>query len=736
MIADTRSTTSHASLLLAAILLGGAAQACGDEFSRNGPTPGSADDGGAADATTSSPDPVTGVAPRDGGGRDAAISPDAAPPVDAGLPDAACVPETDAVLCARAGNDCGGIVAVDACGASRAIASCGTCRAPDTCSAQKPNVCGCKPEADADFCTRLGKTCGTVTAPDSCGVARTVTSCGACVAPQTCAAQVPNVCGSSVCAPESDAAFCTRYGKTCGKVASTDNCGKSRTVDSCGVCSAPQTCGAVTANVCGCAPETDASYCARLGHTCGALSGNDACGVKHDIASCGTCAAPKTCSTTSTCACVPETDAQFCGRLGHKCGALSGVDSCGVTRTVASCGPACSGQACVTGVCSGVCAPGATQCSGTGQQTCGSDGQWGAAAACPTTCLDGVCQKAVGLQLEESRSCARLSGGAVYCWGNGVTTPAVITELKNVDAFALGQSHTCALKNGVVSCFGQNTNGQLGNGTTTASTVPVAVGGLGPIRALAVAGDHTCALAMTGTVSCWGSGDSGELGDGMGKTERLPAAVSGVGGVTGISLGARSACAILPLGKLACWGEGAAGVLGSGAPWANAPLPAAVPMVTGTVAVAESAFNGCALSSGGSVTCWGTQRYGVLGDSVGGTDVLSGPVVVPGVTSATGIALGEFHGCALIGGGTVRCWGSSNWGQLGTGLADGTAQAATEVPNLQGVATLAAGSAHSCAIVGGGKVVCWGYNVDGQIGNGNVASPSDAGVLVPTDVKW
>jgi Carbohydrate binding module (family 6) len=160
----------------------------------------------------------------------------------------------------------------------------------------------CTAETDPAFCTRLGKNCGSVTAPDNCATSRTVASCGSCTQPQTCggsAAGTANVCG---CAVETDPAFCTRLGKNCGSVTAPDNCGTSRTVASCGTCTPPQICaGAGTANMCeDCTAETDAALCTRLGKNCGSVSGTDNCGASR-TASCGTCTAPLACAASNVC---------------------------------------------------------------------------------------------------------------------------------------------------------------------------------------------------------------------------------------------------------------------------------------------------------------------------------------------------------------------------------------------------------------------------------------------------
>jgi hypothetical protein len=282
---------------------------------------------------------------------------------DAG-PDA-CVGESDAVLCTNAGKNCGGIVTTDRCGVNRAVPSCGTCTLPQSCSAQTPNVCGCTPESDTAFCSRLGKNCGPVTAADNCGQSRSVASCGSCTGSQSCGTHLANVCGDPVCTPETDAAFCARYGATCGPLSQTDNCGTARQVPTCGSCTSPQTCGAVTANQCGCVKESDASFCARSGHTCGSLVGSDNCGNARSVSSCGTCLATNSCSAQGICVCGTYaacttgqtccstgcfnvgSDPNNCSACGKSCGTGDGWEcyaggcGCGVRADGHICGNSC-----------------------------------------------------------------------------------------------------------------------------------------------------------------------------------------------------------------------------------------------------------------------------------------------------------------------------------------------------------------------------------------------------------
>jgi len=167
------------------------------------------------------------------------------------------------------------------------------------------------------------------------------------------------------CVPETDAAFCARLAKGCGTVTAPDNCGSSRTVASCGTCTMPETCGAGMPNQCGCASESDASFCARLGHMCGALAGADNCGKARTVANCGTCLPTNSCSAAGICVCgnfagcaAGQTccsngcfnvgsDPNNCAGCGMSCGpgdaweCYAGQCGCGIRGNGNTCGAAC-----------------------------------------------------------------------------------------------------------------------------------------------------------------------------------------------------------------------------------------------------------------------------------------------------------------------------------------------------------------------------------------------------------
>lgn len=325
-----------------------------------------------------------------------------------------------------------------------------------------------------------------------------------------------------------------------------------------------------------------------------------------------------------------------------------------------------------------------------------------------------------------------------------------------------GAAHTCALLNGgAVYCWGRSDLGQTGHGNTTVfgDTEPASAGGAlafgGQVVVDVEAGDlHTCALLASGNVRCWGFGGNGRLGygntanlgDGPGET---PASLPDVdlGGVAvQIAAGGSHTCALLADGAVRCWGLNADGQLGYGnvVNVGDDETPASVDPVDLGRAAVEIAAGGshtCALLQGGSVRCWGSPAFGQLGN--GSTTIKIGdnetpaavdPVDVGG--TVTRIAAGTSHTCAVLDGGAVRCWGRGLSGQLGYGSASNvlTPSAAGDVPVGGAVTDLALGDGHTCARLAGGAVRCWGRGDHGQLGNADTANLGDDEVLMLSDI--
>ena len=303
-----------------------------------------------------------------------------------------------------------------------------------------------------------------------------------------------------------------------------------------------------------------------------------------------------------------------------------------------------------------------------------------------------------------------------------------------VTAVAGGTFHTCALMSGgAVKCWGVNTTGQLGNGTTSfGSSVPVDVVGLSSGVVAIATGSISCALTSAGAVKCWGGG---LLGTGTTTQSSVPVDVVGLSsGVVAIAAGGSDVCALTSGGAVKCWGNNVSGQLGNGTTL-NSPVPVDVlGLSSGVTAIAVGGIHSCALMSGGAVKCWGYNVFGQLGN---GTTTLSSsvPVDVVGLSSGvTAIAAGNggFHTCALISGGAVKCWGQNGTGQLGNGTTTDSSVPVDVFGLASGVTAIATGTAHSCALTSAGTVKCWGWDGLGQLGTGTSLNYS----TIPVDVVF
>jgi alpha-tubulin suppressor-like RCC1 family protein len=299
-----------------------------------------------------------------------------------------------------------------------------------------------------------------------------------------------------------------------------------------------------------------------------------------------------------------------------------------------------------------------------------------------------------------------------------------------------GAYHTCAsLSNGSIQCWGDNSHGELGNGTTASSLVPVTVSGITSASAVTASGTaHTCALLHGGSVQCWGLNSSGQLGNGTAVDSSVPVIVSGISNAISAVSTTRSSCALLADRTVRCWGYNCCGQLGDGSQTDSA-VPVAVAGITDAVYLATSsgANHNCAVMGDGTAMCWGVNSVGQLGDGTNTNSLV--PVTVTGITDAVAVSVSEANSCALLSNGTVQCWGDNWWGQLGNG-ATASSTVPVTVVNIENATAVAAGTNDACALLSSGVVQCWGGNNFGQLGDAtNTNSLVPVTVLGITDAK-
>jgi alpha-tubulin suppressor-like RCC1 family protein len=430
---------------------------------------------------------------------------------------------------------------------------------------------------------------------------------------------------------------------------------------------------------------------------------------------------------------------------------------------------------------------------GLGDQDFRGDGPDEMGGSLPSVNLgSGVTARAIAAGF--NHTCALLSTGVVKCWGRNDEGQLGLGDTNNrgdgsgemgatllavdlgVGVTATGISggfqHTCAsLSTGAVKCWGNNFYGQLGLGNSNklgdeanemgANLLAVDLGSGVTAVSVNVGRYHSCALLSSGAVKCWGINTGGQLG--LGDTgnrgdqanemgTNLPGVDLGLG-FSAVALASNhdQSCVVMSSGEMKCWGQNTSGQLGlgdkgnrgdgSGEMGANLPV---VDLATSARVTAISAGwqHTCVLLSSGAVKCWGDNQFGQLGlgdRSSRGDDPSGTPSTLPAVdlgagATATAIAAGTYHTCALLASGAVKCWGLNEEGQLGLGDRNNRGDDAGEMgDNLSAVnlgsgvtvIAIAAGGYHTCALLSSGAVKCWGRNNEGQLGLGNMSNRGD-----------
>jgi alpha-tubulin suppressor-like RCC1 family protein len=365
-------------------------------------------------------------------------------------------------------------------------------------------------------------------------------------------------------------------------------------------------------------------------------------------------------------------------------------------------------------------------------------------------------QVAVGGQ----HTCALASNGGAYCWGYAVwgqigngTTPIklpnptrVSGNLKFVQITA-GLTHTCGVTvDNKAYCWGENIGGQLGDGTTDNRSAPKLVAGGRRYSQIRAGGYHTCAITTAGKAFCWGNGSNGQLGAGAPFQSFVPVAVKGGLTFRRIIAGGLHTCAITTADKAYCWGRGIEGQLGQGTA-KSSNKPVAVSGGLSFQSVVPGSDHTCGATTSQQGYCWGGWGTEIYNGQLGNGDANIGrlvPTALSGGRKWRQIIAGHLHTCGVTQTDVPFCWGWNFDGQNGDGHNASTSVPTRVAGNLTfiGVSTGSQEASlfssndaeHSCGITGDGRIFCWGSNIYGQLGNG-LSLPDQFESLTPVQAQ-
>ncbi|GBD33168.1 hypothetical protein HRbin33_02148 [bacterium HR33] len=351
-------------------------------------------------------------------------------------------------------------------------------------------------------------------------------------------------------------------------------------------------------------------------------------------------------------------------------------------------------------------------------------------------------------------TCAAGTGGAAACWGLNSTgqlgdnstsdraSPGGVSGLTTgIVEVGAGVGYSCALDEaGSAYCWGSNTFGQLGDGTTTGTLAPVKVASPVAFTSISTGYFHSCGVGQDGKIYCWGANGRGELGNGTTTNSSTPVAVASAETFKQVSAGWQLTCAVSTSGVAYCWGDNNAGGVGNGTT-STAPVtsPTPVQMPSGTSFASVSAGDGfaCGVTTAGTGYCWGFNGNGQLGNN--STTSSAAPVEVSGKITWKSISTGRAHACGITSDDVLMCWGDNFTGQLGDGTF-GDRSVPTRVLAATAFNRVAAGYVHTCGAFGS-TIYCWGSDERGELGRGTattirkaplqvIAGPASTPVLV------
>lgn len=365
------------------------------------------------------------------------------------------------------------------------------------------------------------------------------------------------------------------------------------------------------------------------------------------------------------------------------------------------------------------------------------------------------------LDTSQAAACAVRESGEAYCWGdnstgklgNGTTTNASVPTLISggftnwvyVDS---GVNHSCGLRaNGTAYCWGENTDGEVGDGTTTQRLVPTEVTGSHSDWSFATAGWNSSCGLRGGRIFCWGINTNGQLGDGTNTTSSTPVEIAGGFSDWSRVWANRNYVCGIRSGRGYCWGQNSSGQLGIGSTTSmNVPTEIAGAHTNWSIITGDDRST-CGIRSGAAY-CWGLRDYGRVGDGGATTGNQTSPApVTGGYTDFVHIATSPEHSCGARDNGSIFCWGRNNVGEFGVGT---TTDSATPIAAFTGIAPKTCGFGADCsytfieaakassmsyALMPDGKAFAWGANWNGVFGN-NTTADSVTPVPMGTYTDW
>jgi large repetitive protein len=325
--------------------------------------------------------------------------------------------------------------------------------------------------------------------------------------------------------------------------------------------------------------------------------------------------------------------------------------------------------------------------------------------------------------------CGLNASGKLYCWGNdamgavgdgaGASNQAIPVHIDPASSYvdvAVGSGYACGVRtSGDLTCWGNNANGQIGDGTTTTRFAPVVVDSGTSFIKIATYASTTCGITSANQLKCWGYRMYGQVGDGGAATgtQLLPVVVNAGTPYMDVAMGSDHGCAVRTTGQVDCWGRNDNGQIGNGT-MVDAISPSQVSALANIQRVYSGQKYSCAIDSTSKAFCWGDGLNGKLGNlSATGSNV---PVAAHPSYSFTALSLGSNTTCGVdLADSTAKCWGYSYYGLLGNGSGGGGSYTPVTTMLPSPVSGLAGNAVSMCGI-GNGRGYCWGYANNAHLG--------------------